>query len=145
MTTPCISVLEWMSDEIVSAAADTPLLELARKLGEHHVRHIPVLGSDGRLRGLVSNRDMLVAHESRGNVDGQRLTAHIMSVDLVTVGPEACIMESGQLLLEKQVGCLPVVDSEGMLLGILSESDFIRMMLKDHTCGDAQTSDPDDS
>ena len=49
-----------------------------------------------------------------------------MSVELVTVGPQTPLRDAVALLLDRKIGCLPVVDPEDRLLGILTESDLVR-------------------
>src|SRR5579872_5355404 len=55
------------------------------------------------------------------------MRAHqIMTKDVVTVGPEASIVEASRLMLEHHISGLPVVDAHGHLVGIVSEGDFLR-------------------
>src|SRR5215831_19797602 len=55
------------------------------------------------------------------------MRAHqIMTKPVVTVGPEATIVEAANIMLQKHVSGLPVVDAAGKLVGIVSEGDFIR-------------------
>lgn len=55
------------------------------------------------------------------------MRAHqIMTRDVITVGPEASIVDAANLMLAKHVSGLPVVDTDGELIGVISEGDFIR-------------------
>lgn len=56
-----------------------------------------------------------------------RTAQDIMTREVITIGPEADITEAARLLLEKGVNGLPVVDAEGRLVGILCQSDLVRM------------------
>lgn len=49
----------------------------------------------------------------------------IMSHPVITIGPEATVGDAAKMMLEHRIGCLPVVDSEGRLIGMLAETDFI--------------------
>jgi len=85
------------------------------------IRHLPVIDKDGMLAGIVSLRDLLVAGD-----DGLRLD-EIMTSDVKTVGPETPAHEAAYLLLRFPIGCVPVTDSGGRLLGIVTETDFVRI------------------
>lgn len=132
----CIPVREVMSTTIVSAHTGTSLKDLLRMLRKHRVRHIPILDERGRIRGLISNRDMLVAHVASKSVEGRQVAGHIMSRELVTVGPSVCVNAAGRVLLESRISCLPVVEENRLLLGVICESDFVRMALAAHRCQD---------
>ena len=54
----------------------------------------------------------------------------VMTCDPVTIGPDAPLAEAARRMLEHQIGCLPVVEA-GKLVGILTESDFVRLALHD--------------
>jgi CBS domain-containing protein len=83
-------------------------------------RHFPVAAADGRLLGVVSQRDLLRA-------DANSHVSAIMSEDVKTVGPETPAHEAAYLLLRHKIGCLPVVSTAGALVGIITESDFLRV------------------
>jgi CBS domain-containing protein len=53
-----------------------------------------------------------------------------MQHEVLTVEPSDSLIQAGKLLYESKIGCLPVVDSDGLLLGILTKSDFIRLALE---------------
>jgi len=98
------------------------------------IRHMPVLAS-ARLVGIVSNRDLLAAGLSRAlDFDAvQRRAflhslevAEVMSADVVTVGPDADLQVAATRMLERQIGCLPVVERDGAFVGIVTETDLIR-------------------
>ena len=131
------TVADVMRSEVVTLAPDDRL-DLAgdvMKLGR--IRHMPVV-DEGRLVGIVSNRDLLAASLSRAlEFKPEQRRAFLRSVEveevmargLVTVGPETSLREAARLLVEHKIGCLPVVDTHGALVGLLSEADLIRETL----------------
>lgn len=91
-----------------------------------HVRHVPVEDKEGAIVGLVTHRDLLrlMAH---GLKDDEHVAVReIMKPDPLTVSPRTPTREAIQLMRNHRAGCLPVVD-EGRLVGIVTESDLIRV------------------
>jgi CBS domain-containing protein len=102
------------------------------------IRHLPVLDEDGRLCGILSQRDMFrgaLAGALGYGTTAQRkvLTTlaikEVMATDVVTVGPDTVLSEAARLMLERKIGCLPVVDG-GKLVGILTEGDFVALVAR---------------
>src|SRR3954447_6456284 len=54
------------------------------------------------------------------------LAGDVMTQEVISVAPDASAMQAGALMLKRQISGLPVVDSSGVLLGIISEGDFLR-------------------
>ena len=102
------------------------------KLGR--IRHMPVLDGD-RLIGVVSQRDLLAASLSKAlDFDAKERRVFLKSVavdeamtrDPVTVSPETSAGEAAALLVRRKIGCLPVVDAKGVVLGLVTETDLLR-------------------
>jgi CBS domain-containing protein len=88
------------------------------------IRHLPVL-RDGELVGVVSERDLL-AHQLRRGRQGRGDMIHtMMSRPPVVVSPDADAAYAAQLMLERRLGCLPVI-KDGWLVGIVTRSDLLR-------------------
>lgn len=128
------SVSDIMRQEFVSLEAGdrVDFAEQIMRLGR--IRHLPVV-AQGRLVGIVSNRDLLSASLSKvleftrerqkaflGTVDVQE----VMTRDVQTVPPETSLDEAARLMLRHKIGCLVVVSPEGTPLGLLTESDLLR-------------------
>jgi CBS domain-containing membrane protein len=100
-----------------------------------HLRHLPVIDDGGKLVGLVSHRDLLKAQISTlsGLTERQRRArqadvrvSQVMTRDVWTVGPDTDATTVGRTLLDHKFGCLPVVDANERLIGIITERDFIK-------------------
>ncbi len=100
-----------------------------------HLRHLPVIDDGGKLVGLVSHRDLLKAQISSlsGLTENQRRArqadvrvSQVMTRDVWTVGPDTDASTVGRTLLDHKFGCLPVVDANERLIGIITERDFIK-------------------
>jgi CBS-domain-containing membrane protein len=98
------------------------------------VRHLPVLAPDGRVAGIVSNRDLLEASltsvlkfgaaERRSFLHSVDV-AEVMVRDVATVTPETSLADAARSLIERKIGCLPVVDATGVMVGLVTETDLL--------------------
>ena len=92
-----------------------------REMQLGNIRHLPVLGRDHRLVGILSDRDLL-QHPTAG--------AHVrdlMQGEVLSVAADTELTEAAYMLLSRRIGSLPVCDGDGQLLGILTETDFVRL------------------
>lgn len=99
------------------------------------IRHLPVLDEQGGLAGIVSQRDLFRSALARALGYGQtaqdRLLGmlrvkDVMTNDVETARPQDPLVEAGRRMLDRKIGCLVVVDESGAIVGILTESDFVR-------------------
>ena len=91
-----------------------------------HIKHVPVEGDDGRLMGLVTHRDLLkLVARGKSLDDEPTMVRDIMIESPVTIHPETMTLDAMKAMREQRVGCLPVVDQEGRLVGIITQSDLI--------------------
>jgi CBS domain-containing protein len=134
-----VLVKHLMSSPVVSLFAEQTLPLAEDIMRFKHIRHLPVVDDDGRLVGLVSHRDLLRAQISSltGLTETQRRTRQeevrvreLMTRDLWTVHPETLASVAGQTMAEHRYGCLPVVDDQHLLVGIVTERDFLKFATK---------------
>jgi len=137
------SVSEIMQTDIATLAP-TDRLDFAddvMQLGR--VRHMPVL-EDGRLVGIVSNRDLLAASLSKTlDFEPSERRSFLRSIEVseamtpavISVEADATLGEVAQLMLHRKIGCVPVVKPDRTLIGLVTETDLIRATLlsKDDT------------
>lgn len=105
------------------------------KLGR--IRHLPVV-DEGRLVGIISQRDLFKASLASAMGYGEKakrefmkavVVKEVMVGEVITISPEAGIEEAGQLMLEKKIGCLPVIE-DGNLVGLVTETDILEHYVK---------------
>ena len=97
-----------------------------------HLRYLPVLDSLDRFVGLITRFDLLLAAEHCGGM-GRVPTALVMQSRVATITPDHDITAAMELLLDNRLAVLPVIDPSRRLLGLLSESDFVRHLYNQHT------------
>jgi len=130
-----MQVGDLMTTELVTLTEDETLADAQRCMARGRIRHLPVT-RDGRLVGLITHRDLLAASfsifaEVESNEQRRIFTTvpvvEAMHRDVVTVKPDLGVSQAARILLENKYGCLPVVDEENRLLGIVTEADFLRL------------------
>ena len=117
------TVADIMTTALFTVSPEEPIesVEFAMKLA--NVRHAPVVGPHNRLVGIVSDRDLLRA--ARG--PATRPIAEIMTRKVCTVRPQDLARRALDTLVADRIGCLPVVAEDRQLIGIVTESSFLRL------------------
>lgn len=115
---------------------------------EHEIRHVPVVDTENRLLGVVTQRDVLAAQESSlqkiSEDQSHTLTTPLdvaMRKNVMTVDPHAGLKESATYMQKHKVGCLPVVLNQE-LVGIITDSDFVTIAI--HLLELQEEGEPDD-
>ncbi len=130
-------VQDIMQSKVITISPETTAADALRLLQARGVRHLPVVES-GKLVGLVSDRDLkrvMPAGATSQNRPGpvvalERLpVGEIMASFLITIGPMFPVEEAARLMVSEKISALPVTDA-GHLVGIVTETDVLRMILK---------------
>jgi acetoin utilization protein AcuB len=126
-------VRERMTTVLFTVPPDASVAEVERVMRYQRIRHVPVV-DDGRLVGMVTDRDVrtampssattLAAGEAHYLLDRLRVE-RVMSHPVITVGPDAHIVDAVGLVLAHRIGALPVMES-GRMVGIITETDLLR-------------------
>lgn len=138
-----LRVRDTMTRDVATLGPEASVAQAWQLCRERKVRHIPVV-EDGRLVGLVSDRDLRDASPVRKtgngeeNVFGWASMRDIMSSDVATIGPFDTIDHAAKEIHERRIGCLPVVD-DGSLVGIITSSDMMRTLIDLFGAGNAGT------
>ncbi len=142
------TVGEVMTRKLVTIGQNDSLEKLEEGMQRFHFRHLPVV-EDGKLVGLVSHRDLLHASSSflsdsadkRDQVIHQQPASAVMQKEVITVKPTEPLLSAAKLMWEGKLGCLPIAEEDGTLVGILTEADFIRLFIR-HETGDGPPPPP---
>jgi len=136
-------VQDVMTTSVMTVDRITPYKEIARRLAERKVGGVPVLTMGRHVAGVVSEGDLLAARDKnpkagrrwRGWPAGRQRHHGTMAEDLmtspaITIRPDATIAAAARLMNAHRVRFLPVVDSDGKLLGIVSRRDLLSVFLR---------------
>ena len=133
-----LEVRDLMTDRVFALGPNDDLEELYDLMDEKHVRHVPIVDHDGDLLGLVTQRDLW--RSALGPQDNlplsmqhdlmrRRKIRELMTIEVDTVEPDESLQTAAEMLIDNKIGCLPVLEGE-RLVGILTESDFVRHYVK---------------
>lgn len=140
-----MQVHEIMTLDVVTIDGNANLRLIDDIMAELGIRHIPVL-EDGRLVGLISERDLFKARLSsavENDEMGQRAflntlrVQEVMTHPVLTISPQASVADAADFMLTKLIGCLPVVQGT-QLVGIITKTDLLhRLSVLDVTTREA--------
>ena len=131
-----MKVCDIMSDKVVSIDQNEPVSAAARLLRQCNLGALPVCDSQHRLRGILTDRDIVTRCVAAGADPEELRISEIMSRGIVTAGPFDELDTAVRLMSGDQVRRLPVVD-EGKLVGVLSLCDMARNANCDMEAGEA--------
>jgi len=116
--------------DIWSIEAEQPVLAAIQIMADRHVGALPVL-RDGRLVGVVSERDYARKIVLLGRSSAETEVWQIMSSPVITVGSDDEVRHCMTLMTERRIRHLPVVDGTGAMLGMISIGDLVRAVIEE--------------
>ena len=114
---------EIMTIHVVRIHPDAPVEVAARALTHYNVGAMPVCGSDGRLCGMVTDRDLVTRCVASGRSTGTTTVRDVMTGRVISAGPDMDVGAAAHLMGREQVRRLPVVEN-GKLCGMVSLGDM---------------------
>lgn len=124
-----IYVRERMSRPAVTVAARASLGEALHLMVGHRVHYLPVVDDEAHLVGMINEDDVLGTRRLRPPADDA--VAAVMSAPAVSVGPLVPLQEARNLMADRRIGALPVVQ-DGRVIGILTQSDVVATLARHH-------------
>ncbi len=118
-------VRDWMSRDVISTDQSMLSAEAEKLMSAQAIRRLPVLES-GRLTGIITLSDIRSAQAA-----AHLVVAQIMTPNPIVVSQNVTVGEAAQLMLEHRISGLPVVDAQSRLVGIITESDIFRLVVRD--------------
>ncbi|WP_086830427.1 CBS domain-containing protein [Streptomyces sp. NRRL B-24572] len=145
MATQPFTVADVMTKKVVAVLPGAEFKEIITTMERWKITAVPVVEGEGRVVGVVSEADLLLKEEfhdhrlglveqlRRGDVTakaGSRRADDLMTAPAVTIAPEASLPQAARLMAAHRVKRLPVVDASGMIQGIVSRSDLLKVFLR---------------
>lgn len=121
------TVADIMTRRVIFLREEDNLSRIVEGMEHFGLRHLPVLDGD-RLVGMVTHRDMLKILSAAKRHDESTFVASVMTRDPISIGPGTSIAEAARILLRARFGCLPVVNADGNVIGIVTEHDFVKVL-----------------
>ena len=130
-------VKHWMGREVITIDINASMQDAVKLMKEHSINRLPVM-KKGKLVGIVTDRDLKRASAS----DANSLEIHeilyllsdikageIMTKDPITVPPEYTLEETADILLNNKISGVPMVEDNGQVVGIITQTDLFRAMV----------------
>ncbi len=131
-----MKVRDVMTGKPIHINKDETVAVAARTLTHYNIGAVPVCGNDGRLCGMVTDRDMVTRCLAAGKDPEKTKVADVMTGGVITAGPDMALTEAAAIMGSKQVRRLPVVEG-GKLCGIVSLGDLAVSEKSDAQAGKA--------
>jgi acetoin utilization protein AcuB len=129
-------VSDWMTKKVITVSPDDSILQAAGLTKENSVKHLPVV-KDGRIKGIISDRDIKEYVPSKAasqdvyelhSLLSKTKVKNVMKSKVLTAWPDTPVEEAAMIMLDNNIGCLPVVEGKS-LLGIISDRDIFRVLV----------------
>ena len=132
-------VRDVMTKDVVTLERNEKLTVADDVMRLGRIRHLPIVDEDGAMAGIVSQRDLFHSGLMRALGYGSHakdramdllVLKEAMKTEVVTITPAAPLAEAAKTMLERKIGCVVVVEGK-KIVGILTESDFVKLALRD--------------
>lgn len=129
----------WMTKEVITGTPDMSMMKASKIMKEKGIGRLPVVNETGVLMGLVSDRDIKEASPSKATtLDMHELyyllsevkLKDIMTKKVVTIKKGETVERAAQLMLENNIGGMPVVDEQNKVVGMVTDSDIFKVLVR---------------
>ena len=120
-----LRVSDLMATAVLSVKGSDAIEVAEETMHAAGIRHLPVVDDRFHVVGILSNRDLLPMAGKRGAA--KRRVGEIMTHQVVTVRPSTPAAEAAAKMLQFKIGSLPVVGEDEVLVGVITETDFLRL------------------
>jgi CBS domain-containing protein len=135
-----MQIIDIMTKDIIVLHESDTLKTAIERMNEAHIHHLIVVSSDGRLQGILSDRDLHMATQSPfalkdANTSDDILTrmtvGKIMTHKPHSIEPNFSIQDAVSIMLEKRINALPVVHDQ-TIVGIVTSTDLLRVLANEN-------------
>lgn len=129
---------DWMSTDVATVTEDVSMIKAGRIMRDKKIRRLPVVDKDGRLIGIVSERDLKAASPSSAtSLDMYEMTyllselkiKGIMTREPVCIRRSDTVERAALIMRDRKFGSLPVVDETKKVVGIITDTDIFRLFV----------------
>ena len=129
-------VSDWMTKKVITVDLDDYLSDAITIMREKGIKHLPVVKGD-KLKGIISDRDIKEFSPSKATtldiyelhyILANTKIKELMKNKVYTIAPDTPVEEAAMIMLDRNVGCLPVVEG-GCLCGIISDKDIFHALV----------------
>lgn len=128
-------VHDHMTPRPITLRIDADYKSALKVMEQHAIHHLPVLDASDRLVGIVAERDLMFAalRYLGSSVDVER----VMHRKVVTATPGMTVAVAASLMVTHAIGGLPVVDDDGSVVGVITETDIFKAFVQMHDAAPA--------
>lgn len=120
-----MQVKDIMSNKIVSISPNESATVAARLLSRYNIGALPVCSKEGRLRGMITDRDIVLRCVASEDDPNSTKVSEIMTRRVISVSAEETVRRASELMAKEQIRRLPV-EEDGKLIGMLSLGDLAK-------------------
>ena len=133
-----VPIRDWMTGDVITVAPDTPIANAHQIMKQNKIRRLVVIEKE-KIVGMVTIGDIREASPSDATslsiwemnyLWAQLKVAGVMTKEVVKVQADEPVINAARIMLEKKISGLPVMDGDKHLVGIITESDVFRMLVK---------------
>jgi acetoin utilization protein AcuB len=124
-----------MTRHPILISPDTPAAEAQKIMGENKIRHLPVVGDGKRLVGLITRQRLALKADELGSLNVWEITRTLSTLtvkdlmikarDVFSITADKTIERAAHTMQEHKIGCLPVVEDGGVVIGLITEVDLL--------------------
>ena len=132
-----VKISEIMTPKVITVNEHDRFSLVEEKMRSFHIRHLPVVDDDGKLVGILTQRDLYRAQSPRRLEDGtwyydqNSLDSNILNVVMTkkpySLNPEDSVAKAILVMAERKYGCIPIVQKDGVLCGIITQHDILKI------------------
>jgi len=132
-------VANWMSKDVVTITPERSMMKASKLMKDKGISRVPVVDDNGKILGIISDRDIKDASPSKATtLDMHELyyllseikIDAIMTKKVATIRADETVEKAAVLMLEGNFGGLPVVDDNGMVVGIITDTDIFKVLVE---------------
>jgi acetoin utilization protein AcuB len=120
-----------MSTPVTSLSPSASIADAWLMFREHRFRHFPVLTHEGKLIGIISDRDLLhyTAEQSDSAKNRASSIREVMKTRVLAASVDVEVRQIARIMFEQHIGAMPIVDNNESLVGIITRSDILHMLV----------------